>query len=165
MVRPSRIWTVAAMKAGWASDLVANLWSSGRRAADHASIQMGWGHVTGPTDLGDGPHDCALASLYWVVPRLSEDRIAEAFQYCTEEWPYGGVTNTEFATALRYLKVENRYFDMTETLGDLLARQPTRCVALLPYHFVAILKGRVVGNDAHRSWNPRTTVYCSWTFR
>ena len=118
-----------------------------------------------PTALGDGPHDCALTSLYWVVPHLPEHRITEAFQYCAEKWPYGGVTNTEFAVALKYLDIENRYFSGTETLGDLLARKPARCVALLPYHFIAIVRGRVVGRDARRHWNPSTTVYCSWMFR
>ena len=103
--------------------------------------------------------------MYWAVPSLSEDRIREAFQYCAKNWPYGGVTNTEFAIALKYLDVEHRYSAETESLDALLARKPARCVALLPYHFIAILSGRIAGKDGYRIWKPATTVYCSWVFR
>ena len=147
------------------SDLVDKLRFAGRLAVDRASVWIGRGHVMSPTTLGDGPHDCALESLYWVVPQLPEHRITDAFQYCTEKWPHGGITNTEFAVAMKYLDVENRYFAATETLGDLLARKPSRCVALLPYHFIAIVRGRIAGRDAHRPLAASTTVYCSWAFR
>ena len=155
----------AHMKVAWASGVLAKVRSRLRYAAERASVRVGHGHVVAPTLLGDGPHDCAPASLYWAVPQLPEQRIAEAFQYCTKNWPYGGVTNMEFAVALRHLGVENEYRGETETLGELLSRKPARCVALLPYHFVAILKGRMVGRDAYRTWDPSTMVYCSWTFR
>lgn len=153
------------MNMGWVVRAARHLRATGRRGIDHVSVWAGRGHVVAPLALGDGPHDCALTSLYWAVPTLSEDRIREAFQYCAKNWPYGGVTNTEFAVALQYLGVEHRYFAETESLDALLARKPTRCVALLPYHFVAILSGRVAGSDAYRSWNKATTVYCSWMFR
>lgn len=133
------------------------------RVADKASVLVGRGHVIAPTLLGDGPHDCAPASLYWAAPKLSELQISEAFQYCTTNWPYGGVTNTEFAIVLRHLGVSNQYCAETETLGDLLARTPARCIALVPYHFLAILNGRIVGKDAHRAWDANVTVYCSWS--
>ena len=149
----------------WLSDLKRAVRSAGRYALEHVSVVTGRGHFLGPTTLGEGPHDCALTSLYWAVPRLQESRIKEAFQYCTENWPYGGVTNSEFAVALKYLDVDHRYFAETESLEDLLSRAPKRCVALLPYHFIAILDGRIAGRDAYRSWDPATTVYCSWTFR
>ena len=153
------------MKAGWVARAAGKLGAAVRRGLDRAAVWAGRGHVVGPLGLGDGPHDCALTSLYWAVPTLREDRIREAFQYCAKNWPYGGVTNTEFAIALNYLDVEHRYFAETESLEALLARKPTRCVALLPYHFIAILGGRIIGADAHRAWNPATTVYCSWVFR
>ena len=153
------------MSADWVARVAGKLRAAGWRGLDRASVWAGRGHVVAPVALGDGPHDCALTSLYWAVPTLSEDRIREAFQYCAKKWPYGGVTNTEFAIALKYLNVEHRYVAETESLGSLLARKPTRCVALLPYHFIAIVGERIAGKDAHRVWNPATTVYCSWAFR
>ena len=81
-----------------------------------------------PGTFGNGAHDCALESLYWVVPRISEHRIIEAFQFCTEKWPYDGVTNTEFAVVLKHLGIENRYFPEKEILGELLARKPVVAV-------------------------------------
>ena len=153
------------MNTVWAARMARALRKAGRRALDRASVWVGRGHAAAPVSLGDGPHDCALTSLYWAVPTLSEDRIREAFQFCAKNWPYGGVTNTEFAIALKYLDVEHRYCSETESLDALLARKPTRCVALLPYHFIVILNGRIAGKDADRVWNPATTVFCSWVFR
>ena len=116
----------------------------------------------GPATIGQKPHDCALTSLYWAVPRLSESKIVEAFGFCAATWPYGGVTNKEFSVALKYLDIAYTYSDKTETLGDLLGRRPTKAVALLHGHFISIHRGRV---DESRNWPADTTVYCCWTFR
>lgn len=132
---------------------------------DRAWVWARGRHAIGPTVIGTRDHDCALSSLYWVAPLLSENRIIEAFQFCTDAWPYGGITNKEFQIALSYLNVEADYHPDTETLGMLLDRKPVRCVALLPYHFIAIIDGEIVGRDACRTWNRGTTVYCHWTFR
>ena len=91
--------------------------------------------------------------------------IVEAFGFCTENWPYGGVTNKEFQIALKYLKAETHYSTDLETLGALLGSRPARCVALLPGHFIAIVNGEIVGRDTHLRWSSSTTVYCHWTFR
>lgn len=136
-----------------------------RRRADRIWVWLGGGHVVAPAKIGGGDHDCGLSSLYWAAPWLPESRIVDAFQFCTENWPYGGVTNKEFQIALKYLNAESHYFADTETLGALLYRQPARCVALLPGHFIAIVNGKIVGRDAQVAWNPSTTVYCHWTFR
>ena len=136
-----------------------------RRMVDRIWIWLGGGHLIGPTAIEKEDHDCALASLYWAAPWISEGRIIEAFEFCTETWPYGGITNKEFQIALQYLKVETHYSADTETLGSLLDRQLGRCVALLPHHFIAIVDGQIVGRDAHLAWHRSTTVYCYWTFR
>lgn len=117
-----------------------------------------------PTVLGAGDHDCAPASLYWAAPWIPESRIAEAFLFCAENWPYGGVTNKEFQIVLRYLGAEGYYSADSETLGALLARNPDRCVALLHGHFIAIVDGKIVGRDARHAWDLSTEVYCHWTF-
>ena len=135
-----------------------------RRIAERIWIWLGGGHVIGPATIGEGDHDCALASLYWAAPWLPERRIIEAFEVCTETWPYGGITNKEFQIALKYINVETHYSADTKTLGSLLDTQPDRCVALLPHHFIAIVDGKVVGRDAHLGWNRSTTVYCHWAF-
>ncbi len=152
------------LKSAWPRALATRLWSELEHLVDRLSVRMGRGHTKGPRLFGRGPHDCALTSLYWAAPQLSEERIAEAFQYCTVNWPFAGVTNSEFAVALNYLGVQNSYCGKTETLGEVLDRKPVRCVALLPFHFIAIIGGRIVGADSSMSWNPTTTVYCSWTF-
>ena len=108
-------------------------------------------------------HDCAPVSLYRVVPWIREDQIIEAFRYCTDGWPYAGVTNKEFQIVLKYLKVDAHYSDEEETVGYLLDRRPARCIALVPHHFIGIINGRIVGRDAGMSRS--TTVYCHWTFR
>lgn len=128
---------------------------------DRLWVRRGGGHVVSPTTIGAGRHDCALAALYWTAPSLSERRIIEAFEFCTENWPYGGVTNREFQIALKYLGADSQYSGETETLGELLDRQPRRCVALVPGHFVAVVRGNLVGRDA-QAWCRDTTVYCSW---
>ena len=128
-------------------------------------VWLGGHHLVAPTTTGAGDHDCALASLYWAAPWIPENRIVEAFGFCTENWPYGGVTNKEFQIALKFLKAESHYSTDLETLGALLGSRPARCVALLPGHFIAIVNGQIVGRDTHLRWSSSTTVYCHWTFR
>lgn len=138
--------------------LLCALW----RLADRLWIWITGSHLLDPTTIGTGNHDCAPASLYWVAPWLPEDRIVEAFQVCADNWPFAGVTNKEFAIALAYLRVEVRYFPDTETLGALVERKPSRCVALLHGHFIAIVDGKIVGRDARLASRPNTKVYCYW---
>ena len=138
--------------------------STVHRLADRIWIWLGGGHVIGPTAIGKGDHDCALASLYWAAPWIPETRIIEAFGFCTETWPYGGITNKELQIALKYLNVDKHYSTDTETLGALLNRKPTSCVALVPGHFIAIVDGKIVGRDAKVAWDSSTTVYGYWTF-
>ena len=126
---------------------------------------MGGRHVVPPSKIGSSAHDCGPASLYWAAPRLTEDRIVEAFGFCTDNWPYAGVTNREFAIVLKYLGVNTVYDAQNVTLGELLDRKPNRCVALLPHHFIPIVRGIVAGSDATHAWSPSTTVFCHWIFR
>ena len=114
-----------------------------RRMADKIWVGLGGGrHLVGPSEIGTGPHDCAPASLYRVVPWIPENRIVEAFQYCTDGWPYAGVTNKEFQIAVQYLKVGVHYSGEEETVGSLLDREPARCIALVPYHYIGIINAR-----------------------
>jgi len=136
-----------------------------RRMLDSIWVRLGGAHLVTPTRIGTGEHDCALASLYWAAPWIPEDRIIEAVGFCAENWPYGGVTNKEFQIALKYLKAESHYSTDVESLGALLGNRPTRCVALLPGHFIAIVNGEIVGRDAPVRWPLSTKVYCYWTFR
>ena len=122
-------------------------------------------HLLGPKTFAGGIHNCALSALYWTVPCLSENHIEEAFGYATENWPYAGITNKEFAIALQYLKIYSCYSPKKEKLVELLDKRPIRCVALIPGHYIAIVKGKIVGADARITWNPNTIVYCTWTFR
>ncbi len=121
-------------------------------------------HTASPAQIGDGQHDCALSSLYWAVPAISESAIVDAFNLAADTWPYGGVTNKEFAIALKYLRVDSVYSTDIDTLGALLAAKPAKCVALLHGHFIPIVDGMIVGRDAHQYWSPDTHVYCHWTF-
>lgn len=135
-----------------------------RRIMQTIWVWLGGGRLVAPATIGIRDHDCALASLYWAAPWIPESRIVEAFGFCTENWPYGGVTNKEFQIALKYLKVSSHYSTDAETLGALLGSQPVRCVALLPGHFIAIVNGKIVGRDTHVRWPSSTRVYCHWTF-
>ena len=134
------------------------------RLVDKFTVVVWDRRTRGPTQIGQGQHDCALSSLYWAVPSIPEPLIVEAFNLAAENWPYGGVTNKEFAIALKYLKVDSGYSTDITTLEELLIDQPGRCVALLRRHFVAIVDGVIVGPDADRYWSPGTHVYCRWTF-
>ena len=135
-----------------------------RRIADKIWVGLGGGrHLIGPSELGSGPHDCAPASLYQVVPWIPEARIVEAFQYCTDGWPYAGVTNKEFQIAVKYLEMDAHYSSEEETVDTLLDRRPARCIALVPYHYIGIINGKIIGHDA--GMGRSTTVYCHWTFR
>ena len=135
-----------------------------QRIRDRISVVAWDRHTKGPTQIGQGQHDCALSSLYWAVPSIPEPLIVEAFNLVTENWPYGGVTNKEFTIALKYLKVDSDYSTDSDTLEEILVDRPTRCVALLHRHFVPIVDGFIVGRDADRYWSPDTHVYCHWTF-
>ena len=143
----------------------ARILASARSIVDRIWVWLRGGHLAPPATLDSGNHDCAPASLYWAAPRIPESQIIEAFLFCSENWPYGGVTNKEFQIVVKYLDIESDYSADSETLGALLARKPSRCVALLHGHFIAIINGKIVGRDARRSWDLSTEVYCHWTFR
>ncbi len=132
------------------------------RTVDRAWTWLGGGHLLAPAKLGQGDHDCGPISLYWTTPWIPESRISDAFLFCAENWPHGGVTNKEFQIALKYLDVESHYSAKSETLGMLLARKPRRCVALLHGHFIAIINGEIVGRDARWIGSLGTEVYCHW---
>ena len=135
-----------------------------QRTVDRLSVVVRGRHTASPAQIGDGQHDCALSSFYWAVPAIPESDIIDAFNVTADTWPYGGVTNKEFAVALKYLKVDNLYSTDIDTLGALLAAKPAKCVALLHGHFIPIVAGVIVGRDAHQHWSPDTHVYCHWTF-
>lgn len=135
-----------------------------RRVVDRLSVMLRDRHTASPEQFGNGQHDCALSSLYWAVPGISESNIAAAFHATADTWPYGGVTNKEFAVALNYLGVARTYSTDIDTLEALMATRPAKCVALLHGHFIAIVDGMIVGRDAYLHWHPNTRVYCHWTF-
>ena len=116
-----------------------------------------------PEKFGSGPHDCALVALHIVAPRVSEDEIKDAFLFSTENWPHGGVTNKEFNITLNYLKLKFEYDDSEgQTIGSLIQRKDPRCVALIHGHYIALRRGKIVGE--HLSFNPKIKVYCNWIF-
>lgn len=135
------------------------------RIVDRLSVVIWNRHMTSPLQIGSNQHDCALSSLYWAVPSIPESSIVHAFTIATDTWPYGGVTNKEFAVALKCLEIESDYSTEINTLGALLATNPARCVALLHGHFVPIVDGVIIGHDAGRFWLPNTHVYCHWMFK
>ena len=135
------------------------------RWLDQLWIGLGFGHLTSPAFIGEGPHDCALTSLYWAAPSLPEKKIKEAFLHCSENWPYGGITNKEFAIALKHLGVIHGYSHRVETLGDVVQRRHARCVVLLHGHYAALLNGRLAGKDAIFTWPSSSVVYCYWILR
>lgn len=130
-----------------------------------------WARVFGsssrskPEKFGKGPHDCALVALYAVVPNIPEDEIVDAFTYCAENWPYGGVTNKEFSIAAKYLKLKFEYDDSDgQTIRGVALKKSGRYVALLHGHYIAMEKGEIIGEDGNIPYNPETEVYCSWKF-
>lgn len=135
-----------------------------RNTVDRLWVSLWGGHLLPPAKLGSGNHDCAPASLYWAAPMIPEGQIVEAFLFCSENWPYEGVSNKEFQIVVNYLGIRSEYSANSETLGALLLRKPSRCVALLHGHFIAIVNGKIVGRDARRAWDLSIEVYCHWTF-
>ena len=118
-----------------------------------------------PEKFGRGRHDCALVALYAAVPGISEDAVIDAFTFCTENWPYAGVTNKEFNIAVRYLKLKVEYDDSDgQTVNNLTQKRAGRCVALLHGHYIATRNGKIIGRDANIYSDPETKVYCSWRF-
>ena len=134
------------------------------RFIDKIWVKIKGRRFIGPRNIGKGVHDCALTSLYWAAPSLSESVIREAFLFCADEWPYAGVTNKEFQIALKFLNLKTRYCSDTETLETLLEKEPVRCVALLPYHYIAIVDGKIVGKDTRLIQHDNAIVYCHWIF-
>lgn len=123
------------------------------------------GRVREASVLPSGPHDCSLHALSEVIPDVDMNSMRDAFLACAKEWPYGGVTNREFHMALNFLGIEHTYHHEDTTLGEILANEKGKCVALVDYHFIATNRGRVVGRDAGVfTRNIPTRIYCYWTF-
>jgi len=111
-----------------------------------------------------GQHDCAPKSLLLAMPEVDSEKVREGLTLCTENWPYGGVTNKEFAIAIKFLGLKHEYHGDEESLENLLSRKPARCVALLWRHFIAIRDGAVAGRELLLKPIARTKVICSWVF-
>ena len=117
-----------------------------------------------------GPHDCGPKSLLRVLPDLDPEEVRKAFILASDNWPYGGVNNREFFLIVNYLSknsdisFESEYSHEEESLANLLSRKPSKCVALLKGHFIAILDGEVVGREPLLKPYEETDVVCSWTF-
>ena len=133
-------------------------------ALDNISILLFDRHIKRPTHFGGGRHDCALNSLYWAVPSISEKALIEAFQLCTYHWPYGGVYNSEFSTVLDHLKLNYSYTDHDECFREVLADDYQRAIVLFDGHFVPIINGQAYGRDANYNSRPDVTVLCKWIF-
>lgn len=115
--------------------------------------------------IGAGVHDCALVALHNVAPKVSQDKVIDAFTYCTADWPYGGVSNKEFNIVVKYLKLKFEYDDSDgQTIGELMQKKANKCVALIHGHYIAIEDGKVVGRDKIFYNESTTKVYCSWYF-
>lgn len=132
------------------------------RCLDKTLVAFGCDHIVGPQTIGGGAHDCALAALYWAAPKLSEKDIRQAFLYCSNEWPYAGVFNTEFAITLKYLGLQNTYYGHDDTLGNVARKRYKHCVALLRGHYVALLNGSLAGKDAKGTFLKSAKVECYW---
>jgi len=117
-----------------------------------------------------GPHDCGPRSLLRAIPELDTEKVWEAFILSCENWPYGGVSNREFAIATRFLSengnltLKRNYRHEGESLADLLGRKPSKCVALLDGHFIAIVEGEIAGREIRLKPYEKTEVVCSWIF-
>ena len=115
--------------------------------------------------FGEGRHDCALEALYSVVAEISEDDMIEAFTFCTENWPYAGVTNKEFNIVVKYLKLKVEYDDSEgQTIKSLTRKKTGSHIALLHGHYIVTENGQIIGRDANIYNNPGSKVYCSWRF-
>lgn len=132
---------------------------------DNTSVSLLDRHIRHPTLFGSGPHDCALNSLYWAVPSLSEKTLIDAFKLCTARWPYAGVYNSEFASVLDHLELNYTYTSHDECFGDVLTCGYQRAVVLFKGHFAPVINGRAYGRDARYNSCPNAPVECKWIFR
>ena len=134
------------------------------RVVDSLSVRFRNKHVVDPQLFGDGPHDCAPYSLYWAVAALPERMIVKAFHFETANWPYAGVTNSEFDAVVKYLGLSYEYTSHDEKFRDVLGLSPSRCIVLFHGHFAPVLDGRAYGRDAHFNSRPDARVICKWVF-
>lgn len=117
-----------------------------------------------------GEHDGPLKAALTVLPVLKESAVREALSNCSENWPYGGVTNVEFSTALRYLGV----FDLFEykaedgmTVSDFTGEGKGDAVLLCHGQYSIVYGGAAVqlktnGEAEHAESD---VVYAAWTLK
>lgn len=121
--------------------------------------------VTYRSDGFGGAHDCGPRALLTVMPTLSHERIREAFNNCSDKWPYGGITNVEFTTALRYLDVFDLFSYNAEDdlkISDFLDNNKFS-VLLIHGHFTVVKDSKIYDTPNYVSISPKTHVYCAWT--
>ena len=110
-----------------------------------------------------GAHDCALAALSKALPELPRERLAEAFLFCSQRWPHGGVRHEEFNVALRYLGLFDRFRyrdDDGQTTASLRERGGTH-IALVHRHYTVVASGAGPNRPRHAGGRGER-VYCSW---
>ena len=112
-----------------------------------------------------GSHTCAPNALLAVMPKLGENEVDSAFVFCCEDYPYGGVTNSEFSAVLGYLKIKEKfeYNDKDgKFLKDFLRDKESIYILLVWGHFTVIKNGKV--HDFIKQ-KPSKRVFCSWRLK
>tara|TARA_X000000950_G_scaffold289319_1_gene411934 strand:+ start:5835 stop:7157 length:1323 start_codon:yes stop_codon:yes gene_type:complete len=103
----------------------------------------------------NGLHDCGPRALMTVLPDLQRDKVEAAFKDCSDEWPYGGVTNVEFTTVLRHLNLFELFtYHAGDNLklSDFTQEDNKFAVLLITGHFTVIKNGKIFDTpNAYRS--------------
>lgn len=119
--------------------------------------------------LNKEPHNCGMIALQEVFPKLTTEKIKEAFLFCSEKWPHDGIKKREMNIILKFLKLNHwvQYKDVSQkkiSLKNLLKNKKKTYFALFPSHYIVIKKGRIMDKQGRYYYKRKNKIliHCYW---
>ena len=115
-----------------------------------------------PKEIG-GPHDCALRALHLVCPDVPIEEMKNSFNFCCDNWPYGGVSNKELNISISNLGLKDGFQycdDDGLTLMDLVKMKRNIYIALIYGHYTVVYKGKII--DYFTGYDLSEEIFCCW---
>ncbi len=112
----------------------------------------------------DIPHNCGLIGLRFFDRETSESEFIYAFNSLCEDWPYGGVKDTEMFKVMDYLKLSKNFKWVNCANKNIKIRNLLdykKYLVLIKGHYLVITHNKVI-NGGYCSDNTQVIGYWEW---
>ena len=128
-----------------------------------------WQKPNADPSLKKEKHNCGMIALQTIFPKLTTEKLKEAFLFCSEKWPHDGIKKREMNIILKFLKLNHRvqYKEASQkkiSLKNLLKNKKKTYIALFPSHYLVVKKGMIIDHHGAKYYKKRNKIliHCYW---